>query len=1516
VFIVVVLLLACVAWSSSASAQQFGVTAVPNNFTMTAGTTQTITVNTQTNATTPASATSIVYNLDITDNNGQHVGITTDTPKTSTRTGSSMSTVTINITVPASVAAGHYSGPLTGHYEYAPGLFTDYEFAIVQFNVTTGAPAQDFTSIPSKGAVSIAPGGSDQVTFSTAGINGFTGPITITAPTLPNATITPPNATVNAGQSATFTFTAPPGAAAGTNTANFASRATINGSTVNHGSAIAVTVTAAQPDFSLQASTSTVTLSPGASQPVTISVQPVNGFSGPVTVIASSSRSDVTVTPTTMTVNPGSPQTFTIAATPGASGGSASISFTGTAAAVTGSRVATVIANILTPTPQPDFSLSVTANPPQVFVGGTVQFTFNVTPINGFTAAVHVVPQPIADVVFSPASIDVRPGSPMTMTATVGFNAIGALARRTAATALNFVFNASSGSIVHNGAAQTMVTVLPAPSNAPTITSITPPSLLRGGPRVTLRVAGTNFVAGAVVVPNVGSAITVIQTNVLTPQLADVTLSVDPNADLRRPYSLKLRNPNLAESQPAVVFVYGQDSLAAPLGVRAAAILTPVEGSFVANNQAVYPRGLVASTGSGTLHGEWRYDGAAYERFDVQAQGGLPIEVRGKQQIPAGAWGEHTLSLAIAARLEDLAPNAVGATVSPTITVIATVDALTNLSIYEPADRAIIGRDIPSFRWTMVTGVTGYRLYLGTPQKPALHVVRIPDATGQWTPVKADLVRLGIGAGVYVWRVAPMFPGDVEGQPSEPRSIIILPDAVRLRVESSSAASIKWAGGSPGLLYVLDFFAEDGRKLFHAVTAQPSYRTPVSGREAVSFRVNAFTPGGDLVGQSLRRSLSFAVAEDQPSTAAPHISGMMPAEGTTVDTTQPQITGLWDAPVEKSAVLLFVDDNDITPVSNVTPTSIAYGSLLPLAPGLHTVKLTVGATTSTWTFTVAGAATAGTAIVAEPAAAHSDYTLAPNGNVTVVHKQSKNSGHAQFTGQGDVANAQGFETKFNGDLGYKAGTDPSTFAQESRNWVTHFAGGGTPVHAEANVGYTAPDFSDQAEYLTSGAARTGVVGKVVSKAATFSYYQPVNTALHGVMSGDPTNLKIRSAAIATPDGQPWSVRAIGLEVTDPGTANQAGSALRTFGLFGKYDLSPKLSLLGEVAQGTVKAECGSLSAEALANGVPCPTASRSGHAFKLGLSGMVANTTYGLIVREVGANFVNPANRGLTMGGVTDRLSADLNLARQVGKASVGATFRRQEGGRSHDSTGARASQDAFNLTFAMPFTQTVNFNANVTTSQDRGDASTTFFTPKTDRSNGGITATLSEILGKFSVSQAVGVQKTADRINPLSDQTGSNASVNVSGSPFQQLNLSGTAAFTRSAGAATLGTTNQLTLSFQPSLALFGFLSMQPRIAYNRSTNDLTHYMTSGDQYSAILQLSPPWANSLLSAQASANWNGNTSENPLSTRVRQFGRTYQATMNVRWGGFHGGTAPAPPNPLPGVAPEQPPAPSVQAVTK
>lgn len=1448
--LVIVMVCAPAAWAQA----QFDVVASPRSLTMAAGTQSTIMVSTQANATTPASATSIVYSIHFTNSSGQDVGILTDSPKTSVRSGSSFTPVAFTVSVPPNTPAGNYSTPLMGRYEYSPGNFTDFMFDILQLKVTAAQPGFSFFTSTDNPAVSTtAPG---TVTFTTNVDAGFAGPITYQfTPSVSFLTVTPGTQTINAPYSPfTIQIAANPNDPtfhAGTFAVSVT--ATGGGQTLTH--TLNATVTAPPPDFTLASTPSTVTLTAGGSQTVTLSVQPSNGFNAPVSVSATSSRSDITVTPSTFTITPGTSQPVTLTVASGAAAGNAEVSFTGTAAGVSGPRTARTTVVVQAPTATPDFAISVSASPSQVAQGQSTQLTFTATAINGFAGTITVTPRAVAGVTFNPGTITLTPGQARTMSANVANAPLGAMA---------LAFTATSGALQHD--AQAVVTVLAAPTaGTPELTSVTPPSIVRGAPPVTLRVAGTNFASGAQVFADSGDVV-VQSTRVINDHLADVTVVAQRDLDLRRPYRLRLRNPDGVTTPIGVpLFVYAEDAIGAASGVRAAAIVSPVEGTIVGTSQPIYPRALLATTGSGTLYGQWRLDGVAYESFVATAQAGMPVEVRGLTAIPATSWGEHTLTLAVASKLEDLAPASANATVSPAVLLVSTRESRSSLMIYAPADRVIIGREAPEFRWTLLPGASGYRVEFGNDEG----VVRIGFRTSQskWTPTRAQL--RAVGAGTFRWRVLPLYTGEVEGTPSDWRAVVILPEGVSLRAEPHGAA-VAWSGGAPGVVYHLDVLDARGSLLFRALAVRPRYDLPSFARtSAASIRITPRTPQGDELGHAVTVKLGAIAAS---RAAVPAVSNLQ------IDQSSGVVRATWNGRASSDAVTLFADDTDVTPLARISESALEYQPLF--STDARVVRVAIGQVTAQQTVP----APSSSATPAAPAP-HHDYTLAPMGDITVVH-DSTNSVHAQLTGQGDLA-GESTDTKFTSDLSYRGANEPRSLRQESRNWIGAASAKQGSISEEAVVGYTSPDFLDGAEFLTSGVARTGAMAKVHSAFGSLSYYQPVNTTVHGIMSGDPANLRIRTLALETAAGKPYLLRAIGLEVTDPGQPGVAGSRLRTFGLFGKYDVSPRLSLVAEAGHGTVAERC---TAEDVLE-LGCIGDSRGGVAARVGATGQMLGANYALSLRHVGANFVNPANRGLTAGGVADRTSIDLNVGRNFGLTNINVSARRQESGRSSESQSARASQDALSVALNRSFANRYNLSLSGQLSRDLAEASDRFFTPEAHRSQGGVNASLSETFGRFNVSETLAWQRADDRINPLSDTTTTTAGVNGGGSINSWLTISGSLNATRSAASPVIGTTTMYTASLQPSISLPShFIALQPRVAYNRSTNDLTHFASDGEQYGAILQFSPPWAASLVSGQLSADWNANGSERPGAPRTHQFTRRYQAVVNVRWSGLHGGS--------------------------
>src|SRR5882672_10152966 len=207
--------------------------------------------------------------------------------------------------------------------------------------------------------------------------------------------------------SSTFTFNwTPPATAVGT--VNFyASGIALPHSTNNNGiytsTSMLTPAAAATPDYSLSALPTSLTLIQGSSGPSTITVAPVNGFTGSVGLSASGVPSGVTATfsPTNTTGT----STLTLAASSTATAGTSTVTITG--ASGTLSHTTTVSLTVNAPAPAPNFSLSAMPSSLTVTQGASGTSTVTVAPLSGFTASVALsasgVPSGVT-ATFSPTS--------------------------------------------------------------------------------------------------------------------------------------------------------------------------------------------------------------------------------------------------------------------------------------------------------------------------------------------------------------------------------------------------------------------------------------------------------------------------------------------------------------------------------------------------------------------------------------------------------------------------------------------------------------------------------------------------------------------------------------------------------------------------------------------------------------------------------------------------------------------------------------------------------------------------------------------------------------------------------------------------------------------------------------------------------------------------------------------------------------------------------------------------------
>jgi hypothetical protein len=294
------------------------------------------------------------------------------------------------------------------------------------------APTPNFTLSASPTSVTVSQGGSGSSTVTVHPSNGFTGSVTLSASGLPSG-VTASFGTNPTTSTSSVTFTASATAATGTATV------TITGTSgsLTHTTTISLTVNATvNPDFSLSASPSSLTVTQGNSGNSTITVNAVGGFTGSVTLSASGLPSGVTASfgtnPTTST------SVVTLSASSTATTGTATVTITGTSGSLTHTTTITLTVNAPA---QPDFSLSASPASLTVKQGTSGSSTITVTPSNGFTGSVTLSTSAL------PSGVTASFGTnPTTSTSALTFTASSSATTGTS----TITVTGTSGSLTHS----------------------------------------------------------------------------------------------------------------------------------------------------------------------------------------------------------------------------------------------------------------------------------------------------------------------------------------------------------------------------------------------------------------------------------------------------------------------------------------------------------------------------------------------------------------------------------------------------------------------------------------------------------------------------------------------------------------------------------------------------------------------------------------------------------------------------------------------------------------------------------------------------------------------------------------------------------------------------------------------------------------------------------------------------------------------------------------------------------
>src|SRR2546430_1816575 len=242
----------------------------------------------------------------------------------------------------------------------------------VVYHVTN---APDFSIAANPTSVNVNAGATSTSTITVTAVNGFTGTVTLAATTNSTNLSCTLSSTSLTGGSGSSTLSCSASVAG-----NYLATITGTSSALSHAVSVVYHVaTVAQPDFTIVANPTNVTMNVNAAGVSTITISPLNGFTSTVTLVVTTNSTSLSCTLSSTTITGGS--------------GSSTLSCS---ASVAGNYLATVAATI-TGTfftraadvgyHAQDFSISASASSVDVPTGFSGVLSINVSPLNGFGGA-------------------------------------------------------------------------------------------------------------------------------------------------------------------------------------------------------------------------------------------------------------------------------------------------------------------------------------------------------------------------------------------------------------------------------------------------------------------------------------------------------------------------------------------------------------------------------------------------------------------------------------------------------------------------------------------------------------------------------------------------------------------------------------------------------------------------------------------------------------------------------------------------------------------------------------------------------------------------------------------------------------------------------------------------------------------------------------------------------------------------------------------------------------------------
>jgi uncharacterized membrane protein len=418
-----------------AATADFSVSASPTSLSVTQGNSGTSTIST-----TVSGGFNSAISLSA---SGLPSGVTASfSPASIAAPGGGSSTLTLTASTTATTGTVNVTVTATG------GGVTHTTTIALTVNAPTATP--DFTVTASPTSLSVNQGSSGTSTITTAVSGGFNSAISLSASGLPSGvTASFGPASIGAPGSGSSTLTLTASSTATTGTVNVTVTATGGG--VTHTATIALTVNAAAtPDFTVNASPASLSVTQGTSNSSTISTTVTGGFNSAISLSASGLPSGVTASfsPTSIAAPGSGSSTLTLTASSTAATGSSTVTVTATGGGVT--HTVTIALTVNAPA---NFTVAASPTSLSVTQGSSGTSTVSTTVSGGFNSAISLSASGLPSGVtasFSPTSI-AAPGS--------GSSTLTFTASSTATTGTtNVTVSASGGGVTHTATIALTVT--------------------------------------------------------------------------------------------------------------------------------------------------------------------------------------------------------------------------------------------------------------------------------------------------------------------------------------------------------------------------------------------------------------------------------------------------------------------------------------------------------------------------------------------------------------------------------------------------------------------------------------------------------------------------------------------------------------------------------------------------------------------------------------------------------------------------------------------------------------------------------------------------------------------------------------------------------------------------------------------------------------------------------------------------------------------------------------------------